>query len=171
MVRPDVKDEVGKPLSSAMNIFIFRASEAYLRHFNRWDRGMAPKLISCVENLLPVWKTPRAVRWNKPCGTKCQFADYIRDQCSHLSVKKLSAKSCITHVKVVVSRCSTCCCPQGLISTSVSHNLIYGKQTVCGTFFSIADAAVRITVSGWRTGLSLSHFHQACFTAAQPPGL
>jgi len=76
-------------------------------------------------------------------------------------------KGCTSRVKVRLTRCSTCCCRKGLMTSAVKHSLVYGSKVDCGVFFSFADVAVRLWVSLFRIGFMFNQYAIPCYSKPQ----
>ena len=71
---------------------------------------------------------------------------------------------CVTSATVSFSKCTTCCCKEGLVKTGASHALISGSESECGLFFVFMDTLIRILLSGWRFAGIVGNFAEKCFT-------
>jgi len=71
--------------------------------------------------------------------------------------------SCTAHFQLSIGRCTTCCCKQGLITSSISSGLVHGPLGSCAMWFSTVDVAVRLFISVWRTVLTIDNYGTRCF--------
>jgi len=72
--------------------------------------------------------------------------------------------SCASRARAKFEMCNTCCCKKGMISTEITHQLIHGKQDVCGNWLATVDAVVRVTFSMLRVSNVLDKFGARCFS-------
>lgn len=166
-------------LSPAADYFIVRATEKLVKDFNKSREGqckpnLLPPLMSCFKKAMTNWKL------GKRCSSpgKCKSDSFIKEQCKHVKQEgekrpsmelmgSVAGTPCVTHLKVSMSTCTTCCCHPnegGIASTQISHNLIYGSRYQCGSFFGITDTLIRLITTTWRAGRVIGDYRRPCFT-------
>jgi len=97
------------------------------------------------------------------------FNQYVQNKCGSKKLHNmliLPENGCTSRVRVKLSRCSTCCCPFGLMTSAVRHELLFGAQTECGTWFALGDSLVRQTIGFMRAGMTVTNFDRSCFAEA-----
>jgi len=121
----------------------------------------AVKYLSCLEKQLKIRETGS--------NDKSDFTAVLRKECKGLTPEsqpkdKAQWTGCTSRIKTRISVCTTCCCKQGLTSVDMKHQLIFGDQTSCATWFAAVDAAIRIGISVYRTALVVSMYKQGCWS-------
>jgi len=80
------------------------------------------------------------------------------------NIGKLVWQGCLATFKVSLSRCTTCCCRNGLAVGDVRTSLIYGSQQSCAQWFSSVDGLSRSVSTVWRM-LNIGALMYTCSTS------
>jgi len=76
---------------------------------------------------------------------------------------KKNWRGCLSRVRIAFNICTTCCCKEGLIDSSVQHELIFGSKEDCSLWHATTDSVVRLVTNLWRTGATVDNFGRICF--------
>lgn len=166
------KQNVGKPLSCKGN----KCGDVY-------HRDPLYKLVDCKkETTLPLAQRVaqcskmKALRYKMNEKEKFESKGYWEQSAAgkrtsesvspELELVPMEPPSCAAKAEIALYKCNTCCCPAGLITTSVKFSMVAGSQYECGAWLAFADWTTRTVMSIMRTVATTDVLGPRCMQGA-----
>ena len=119
----------------------------------------------------------RKLSKDKKAG-KLATKDSVHEEWQPSSVPEADRAICEAEATVLINRCSTCCCKDGMVNMAISVALTYKTEgtpsqnllgTRCGSWFTDVDTSVRVIFGIIRAGQINIWMGPACFTYGMNP--
>jgi len=106
------------------------------------EKSKALEFVSCVD------------KWHDSKNDYNSEQTKLKKRCKGVVPERYNVwQGCLASFTMSVSRCTTCCCRNGVALSSMSTSLIYGTQKDCAMWFNTIDAFSSVIVTFWRAGV------------------